>query len=256
MDVDLKLYLVHVAGTRMVAQGTDGLSRGMMCEGVMAGRDMLDYVDIASSATARHPAITDYLRAVTGIDQLTPLSIDDWFGVGHGIVGGTRDKHCMWLPSHAPNGQVYWWDPPPVVADIALEEAMTARHKRSDAVHIFTIPRLFSPAWSRLFHKFSDFIVKFPAGSTHWPKGLHEPLFIGIALPYIRYSPWSLRGTPLLVDMDRKLREVLSSGEGDGRDILRQLLRVPGRISGVQEGVARGMLRMPGAGEVPNVSNH
>jgi hypothetical protein len=221
----------------------------------MAGRDMLDYIDIALSSTARHPAITDFIRAVTGIANLSPLAVDDWFCVGHGVVGGTLDKHHVWIPSHAPNGQVYWWDPPPVVADMALEEAMTARHKRSDAVHIFTIPRLFSPSWLRLFHKLSDFIVKFPAGSTHWPKGLHEPLYIGIALPYIRYHPWSLRGTPLLVDMDRELREVLRSGEGDGRDILRKLLRLPGRLSGVSESVARGMLRMPRAGEVPDVPN-
>jgi hypothetical protein len=256
MEMDLKLFLVHVAGTRMIAQGTDGLSRGMMCEGVMAGRDMLDYVDIASSSMSRHPAIADFIRAVTGIDSLAPLSVDDWFVGGHGIVGGTRDKHRVWLPSHAPNGQVYWWDPPPVIADIALEEAMTSRHKRSDATHIFTLPRLFSPAWSRMFHKFADFIVKLPAGSTHWPEGLHEPLYIGIALPYIRYYPWSLRGTPLLVDMDRELREVLGSGEGDGRNILRQLLRLPGRLSSVSESVARGMIRMPRAGEIPNVPNN
>ncbi len=146
MEVNLKLFLVHVSGTRMIAQGTDGLSRGMMSEGVMTGRDMLDYVDIALSSTSRNPPITDFLRAVTGIASLSPLAINDWFGVGHGVVGGTLDKHQVWIPSHPPNGQVYWWDPPPVVADIALEEAMTARHKRSDAVHIFTIPRLFSPS--------------------------------------------------------------------------------------------------------------
>jgi hypothetical protein len=256
MEADLKLYLVHVAGTRMIAQGTDGLSRGMMCEGVMAGRDMLDYVDIALSASVRHPALADYIRGVTGLDNLNPLLIDEWFDVGHGIVGGSRDKHQMWIPTHAPSAQVYWWDPPPVLADIALEEAMTACHKRSDAIHIFTIPRLYSPAWTRLFHKLSDFIVKLPVGSPHWPHGLHEPLFIGIALPHVRYPPWSIRGTPLLVDLDRKLREVLSSGSGDGRDILRELLRTPGRISSVSECVARGLLHLPRGGEVPNVSDH
>ncbi len=256
MEVDLKLYLVHVAGTRMIVQGTDGLSRGMMCEGVMAGRDMLEYVDIALSALAWHPALVGYMRAVTGLDDLKPLLTDKWFDVGHGIVGGTRDNHRMWIPTHAPSGQVYWWDPPPVLADIALEEAMTACHKRSDAIHIFTIPRLYSPAWTRLFHKLSDFIVKLPVGSSHWPHGLHEPLFIGIALPHIRYPPWSLRGMPLLVDMDKKLHEVLSSGLGDGRDILRKLLRMPGRISSVLESVARGLLRLPRGGEIPNVSNH
>ncbi len=112
MAVDLKLFLVHVAGTRMIAQGTDGLSRGMMCEGVMAGRDMLDYVNIASSALSCHPALDKFIGEVTGIGSLAPLSVEDWFGTGHGIVGGTRDRHHVWLPSYAPNGQVYWCDPP------------------------------------------------------------------------------------------------------------------------------------------------
>lgn len=197
MRADLKLFLVHVAGTRMIAQGTDGLSRGMMCEGVMAGKDMLDYVDLARSAFDRRPEIADFIRKWVGIKSLKPLAAEEWYTLGHGVVGGYRDRHDIWIPSHAPNGQVYWWDPPPVVADVALEEALKARHKRTDATHIFTIPRLFAPAWLRLFHKMSDFVVKLPPGSPHWPTAMHEPLFIGISLPFVRYNPWTLRGTPL-----------------------------------------------------------
>ena len=253
MSAGLKLFLVHIAGTRMIAQGTDGLSRGMMCEGVMAGKDMLDFVDLAKSATARHPPLVEYVRAWTGIQTLMPLLPEDWYTVGHGIVGGYRDQHNMWIPSHATSGQVYWWDPPPVIADAVLEEALKARHKRTDATHIFSIPRLFSPSWLRLFHKLSDFVVKLSPGSPHWPSALHEPLFIGISLPFIRYNPWTLRGTPVLVALDGKMREVLSTGESDGRDILRELLLIPGRVSSVPENVARGLLRMPGHGEVPDV---
>ncbi len=143
--------------------------------------------------------------------------------------------------------------PPPVIADAVLEEALKARHKRTDATHIFSIPRLFSPSWLRLFHKLSDFVVKLSPGSPHWPSALHEPLFIGISLPFIRYNPWTLRGTPVLVALDGKMREVLSTGESDGRDILRELLLIPGRVSSVPENVARGLLRMPGHGEVPDV---
>jgi hypothetical protein len=253
MEVDLKLHLVHVAGTRMIAQGTDGLSRGMMCEGVMAGKDMLEYIDIARCSIERHPGIAEFIRKITGVSTLKPLSVEEWFVEGHGIVGGYRDQHQMWIPSHAPNNQIYWWDPPPVVADVALEEALKAKHKWSDAIHIFTIPRLCSPTWTRLFHKMSDFVVKLPVGSTHWPAGLHEPLFVGFSLPYIRYYPWSLRGTPVLVEMERNMHEVLGAGESDGGDILRQLLRLAGRISSVSESVARGLLRMPRKGQVPNV---
>ena len=173
--------------------------------------------------------------------------------MGHGVAGGNLDNHGIWIPYHAPKGRIYWWDPLPVIAAVALEEALKARHKRTDATHIFTIPRLCSPSWTRLFHKLADFVFKLPLGSSHWPSALHEPLFIGICLPFIRYNPWSLRGTPLLVDLDRRLRRMHESGEGDGRDILRELLRIPGRISSVSEGVARGLLHLPRHGEVPDV---
>ena len=256
MRAGLNLHLVHVAGSRMIAQGTDGLSRGMMCEGVMAGRDMLDYIDIARTASSRHPAIREYIRDWTGIAGLSPLQEEEWFDVGHGILGGVRDSHGIWLPTHAPNGRVYWWDPPPVIASVALEEALKARHKRTDATHIFSIPRLCSPTWTRLFYKLSDFMFKLSPGSPHWPLALHEPLFIGISLPFVRHYPWTLRGTPLLVELDGRMREVLRTGEGDERDLLRELLRIPGRVSGVSADVARGMLRLPRCGEVPHVSGN
>jgi hypothetical protein len=31
--------MIHISGKRMIAQGTDGCSRGVLMEGVMAGRD-------------------------------------------------------------------------------------------------------------------------------------------------------------------------------------------------------------------------
>ncbi len=41
------LHVVHVAGARMIAQGTDGLSQGIFTEGVVARKDMLAFMDIA-----------------------------------------------------------------------------------------------------------------------------------------------------------------------------------------------------------------
>ena len=50
MDYGFTLHVVHVAGTRMIEQGTDGLSRGALLEGVMAGQDMLSFVDLLRTA--------------------------------------------------------------------------------------------------------------------------------------------------------------------------------------------------------------
>lgn len=108
---------------------------------------------------------------------------------------------------------LYIWSPPLVIADVALEECMKAIHKRTDAIHVFMIPRLYSPLWTRMIYKVSDFVFHLSPGSRHWPKSMHELLFIGISLPLISRSPWTLRRTPLLVGLEWKLRQVLSTGE-------------------------------------------
>ncbi len=56
---------------------------------------------------------------------------------------------------------------------------------------------------------------------------------------------------PLLVELERRLREVFKTGEGDGGDILCELLRILGRVGAVLDDVARQLLRMPGNREIP-----
>ena len=249
---DFTLFVVHVAGTRMIAQGTDGLSRGSFLEGVVSGSQMLSFVDLALPATIRSPGVIDFVKSwvepVAG--DLRILSPEEWFVEGHGIVGGRKDARGMWIPSHAKNGKAYLWSPAPVIADVALEECLKAVHKRTDAFHIFLIPRLFTPRWMRLLYKLSDFVFHVKPGSRFWPSDMHEPLFVGISLPLLNRFPWSLRGTPLLVGLERQLCQVQGQGRGDGRDILQQLLRTPGVLARVSDGVARKVLRMPSAGPV------
>ena len=46
LSSETKFNFVHVAGTRMIQQGTDGLSRGNMFEGVMTGQRLLSFVPL------------------------------------------------------------------------------------------------------------------------------------------------------------------------------------------------------------------
>jgi hypothetical protein len=66
--------------------------------------------------------------------------VEEWFQEGYGILGGSKDSHRVWIPNHKPNGRVYLWNSPSVIADVALKECMKAIHKRTDAFHIFLIP--------------------------------------------------------------------------------------------------------------------
>jgi hypothetical protein len=74
------IHLIHVSGTRMIAQGTDGTSRGSLLEGVMAGENMLTFVDLAKSACDRQgPSLLSWIREWTLSTGLQPLSPAEWF---------------------------------------------------------------------------------------------------------------------------------------------------------------------------------
>ena len=70
----------------MIAQGTDGLSRGLLMEGVVAGKDMLSYVDLVKTAMERCPSVSDWVHSWVGDTSLQPLTPEEWFGEGYGII--------------------------------------------------------------------------------------------------------------------------------------------------------------------------
>jgi hypothetical protein len=106
LDHGFILHVVHVSGMRMIAQGTDGLSKGLFLEGVMAGRDMLLYVDLAKGAIMRQPKLMDYVQSWVRQAlrrEVKVLQVEEWFQEGHGISGGSKDLHGVWIPNHKPN---------------------------------------------------------------------------------------------------------------------------------------------------------
>jgi hypothetical protein len=116
MEYDFTLHVVHVAGTRMIAQGTDGLSWGIFLEGVMRGEDMLSFVDLSQTAIERHPGVLDFVKSWVSpiLGEGKVLEPKEWFQEGHGIIGGKKDSSRLWIARHAENRKVYIWPPPPV----------------------------------------------------------------------------------------------------------------------------------------------
>jgi hypothetical protein len=51
---------------------------------------------------------------------------------------------------------------------------------------------------------------------------MHEPLLIGLTLRFIPRSPWQLRGTTPLLDLERTLWQMWKDPCGDERVILRK----------------------------------
>ena len=241
----ITLHIIHVSGKRMIAQGTDGCSRGVLLEGVMVGDDMLSFVDLAKSALDRSPALLSWIQSWCLDSSVQPLTPEDWFLKGHGISGGARDHRGVWIPTHAPSGQTLLWAPPPAAADAALEELLKARHKRTDTTHIIVVPRLMTPRWRRLFHKVADCCFTVAPGADFWPSHMFEPLWVAVVLPFHRHSPWQLQRAPLMVELGRKLHRLCSNGEASGGHLLRKLCKLPRRLASVSSVVARGVLHMP-----------
>jgi hypothetical protein len=141
------------------------------------------------------------------------------------------------------------WAPPPAVADAALVELLKARHKRTDLFHVVVIPRLMTPRWRQLFNKACNFSFIVSPGPLFWPVDMFKPQWVGIILPFSHCRPWSLKRSPLLVEMGRDLRALLDMSEANAGNLLWKLLLLPKRLAAVSEHVACRVLHIPWTGD-------
>jgi hypothetical protein len=247
LDHQCLIHIVHVAGTRMIGQGSDGLSRGNLTEGVMTGQSMLSYVPLGKTALERTPSLLTWIRSWAG-ERLEVLTPKDWFLRGQGLDSFAIDSKGRNVASYRTG--IFLWCPPPVVADVAAEEMRRSRHKRETSFHVFVCPRLMTNLWRKLVLKEVDFYFEVPVGSSVWGSHMHEPLLIGVCLPFIAHRPWKLGHTPKLLGLARELRHVWESPDGDPRTILRQLFELPGRLSTMSPKLVRSMLYSVPGGQV------
>lgn len=90
MHHGLFLHMIHIAGTRMQSQGTDGLSRGCLASGVMNGADMLSFVPLNLSARDRAPTLPQWVSMWTLPQHFHWLSPFEWFteGIKMAVISG------------------------------------------------------------------------------------------------------------------------------------------------------------------------
>ena len=167
----VKLHIFHVSGTRMVAQGTDGVSRGYLALGVMAGEAMNDFIPIHLSATDRSPCLSSWMKGWCGPDALF-LSPMQWFSEGHDIGGWRQDSGLGIDHPILKEGRTYVWAPPPFAADVALAELRKARIKRQGSAHLFVCPRLCAPLWMKQLYKSFRYRFRNP-GRLPWLAHTH-----------------------------------------------------------------------------------
>ena len=186
----LKLHVIHVAGHRMITQGTDGLSRGDYTSGVMAGDHMLSFVPLHQSAIERSPSLLHWLQEWIPQPNIVPLTPSDWFTRGHGTEGGTKSAGDAWWPTC---GSETWflWTPAPGAAACALHQLALSRQKRPHLNHVFICPRLMTADWRKKLFKLADLVLELPPGCVPWwPSSMFEPLLLGLTLRLIVCNPW------------------------------------------------------------------
>jgi hypothetical protein len=135
-----RIHIIHVAGKRMIQQGTDGLSRGCLTDGVMIGREMSSFVPLHRHALERSNGLLAWLQEAIGDEAdsvLEPLQAEDWYEKGQDIAGGTTNCDGVWTPVYRYGNFV--WSPPPCVAEQCMEELRKARHKRQRSTHVLCV---------------------------------------------------------------------------------------------------------------------
>ena len=244
MQESLIIHVVHVAGTRMIAQGTDGLSRGDMLEGVMAGKNFLDFVPLHLSCRERSPAFDGAIRYLIGDLGIQPTFLEpkDWSIRGHDIAGWKLERKGLWYPKLEQG--VYVWCPPPAAAKYAIDELRKARTKRQESFHLFVCPRLMTAIWQRHLYKVADVVFEIPCGvHSIWPADTYEPLIVAIVFPFIAHRPWQLRNTPKVLALGGKLRTLWCSDPSAAWDFLRKLCFLQKKLATMPAGLVWRLLQ-------------
>ena len=205
--------VVHVSGKRMILTGIDGVSRGDMNAGVMAGADMLSYVPLHLSLLQRSPSLRGWLK--------------EWIG-----YGGLFLEASDWPRKHLNHG-TYVWSPPPAASPAALEWLGESIHKRPTSVHVIVIPRLLTALWKKQLGKLTDVMSTVPLGCPAWQADNLEPLILAISLPLSHSLPWRFRNTPATQNVEQRVPQMWSSSFGDIGSTLRKLLHKARSVSSV-----------------------
>jgi hypothetical protein len=254
-DGGFLLHVLHILGKRMKATGVDGLSRGDLTEGILAGADPFAFLPFNLGANERSKGavcawVRDWWRTKRG---------EDWGGFPlEEVTGGS-----MFELKNMEAARL--WVLPPAVMTTALELFSDDCLAHPHWPHVFVVPRLMTHLWRKDLGKDADILFTVPAGVTFWGGNQFEPLIVTIVFPLShvpRYAgPWLVRNT----DEGARYKRALASGfkgnepgelhELDGgmqrmwedaasgsRTLLQQLLVWAGRFPPVQKSMVRGVL--------------
>jgi hypothetical protein len=227
-----KIHVIHIAGTRMISQGTYGLSRGDMLAVVMGGANMLTSIPLDLTTVERQPDLMEWVDSWWGTGNNSWLTPEGWYA-GSGRIG------------------TYVWSPPPAAADATLEQLYKCHLKRpGGVVSLFIVSCLITSRWRKRGFRVETFSFTIPSATAVWKKGQHETLIFIVCLPLSCHRPLSLRGTKVVGDMERSLRGMQSFNTSRTGSLLRKFLEQAGVLESMPIGMVRHLLRADEVGQV------
>jgi hypothetical protein len=240
MQRSLELFVYHVAGTRMIECGIDGLSRGDKFEGIARGVPLLHYIPIHLTPMERSLGLGDWLKEVIWnsqkLGELKFLEPKDWYR----NMGKTGN---------------FVWDVAPAAGEQALHQLTEHTHIRPEGMHLFLIPRLCTSHWRKQLLKCCDLVLTLQFNDAFWPRQSHEPLLLGIYFPllppFFKYRPWKLKHTKFVENFESRLRILQSAGDKMDWGILRKFLVQARSIPSLPDGLARELLQEREYGQIP-----
>jgi hypothetical protein len=114
------IHFIWISGKRMIAQGSDGLSRGDFSSGVMSGQHFLKHLPLDEGAFDNQTDLKSKLKACLPGSDWKFASTEDWFYQVFQELNGS------WI-----------WSPPPALARVAVEQMCEAKHIFPNSKHVF-----------------------------------------------------------------------------------------------------------------------
>jgi hypothetical protein len=179
LKLQFLLHLIHVAGTRLIGCGADGISHDEAELGKLTEDMFIDF-PLDTYPLSRSPSLLNWLNSWIP-DDLSMAQPSDWFT-------HAQQSHSATLESIP---EVWVLSLPPAIALDDLEELGTGSLKRHDLLIIFyLVPTVMQPEWFKSFVKVTDIYFCVPAGEIpECPANMHEALKIGLYSPSSDVNP-------------------------------------------------------------------
>ncbi len=203
------LHIIHISGKWMKASGVDGLLRGDLTEGMMAGRDPLLFIPFNQGAEDRSGGqvstwVRSWWKMKRGTDfggfPLRTITKDNMFEL--------RDLKAARL-----------WIMPPAAMEVVLELLCKDCLAHPQWTHVFVVPCLMIHLWGKDLMKNADLLFTVPEQVPFCTSEKFEPLIVVVILPLSHVpsytGPWVVKGTVEGEQAERTLQWGFKMGEPD-----------------------------------------